>query len=77
MATLTITVVSGLGTSTASKTFSAADAQRILTAWQNITKNPSGTQDQFTAQVATYVANLLVQWTAQNETTTPAAPSLT
>lgn len=52
MATLTLTIVSGAGTSTLSKTFSAGDATRIIQAFQKNVK-PSGTQDDLTAWLCT------------------------
>ena len=43
MATLTLTVTSGLGTDASTLTFSSADATRIFNAYKNKI-NPAGTQ---------------------------------
>jgi hypothetical protein len=49
MATLTITVVSGAGTNSVTKNFSAADATRIMNAYKKA--NPNGTQADLVAWI--------------------------
>lgn len=73
MATLTVSITSGQGTTTTSKTFSAADSQRIFTAYQNKV-NPSGTQQNLTDFVTTFITNYMIQITQSNETVIPAPP---
>jgi hypothetical protein len=73
MATLSLQIVSGLGTNTATLTFSAPDAQRIFTAWQNkagpkdTNGNPIGTQAQFVNFLSQHAEDLFSHWVTMNE----------
>jgi len=77
MATLTVQVVSALGTSTKTLTFSSADATRIFTAWKAWTKQPSGTQDQMVTDFAAFLQTELGRLVLRNEQVTPIAPVMT
>jgi len=76
MATLTVQIVSGLGTSTKTLTFSAADATRIMNAFQG-QQLSGGTQDQMAAYFAGQAQRIINQWVATNETTVPQSPVMT
>lgn len=78
MATLTMTVVSGLGTNSTTLTFSAPDATRILTAFQNRV-NVNGTQSDLVAWIASKAQEDIGRLVVNNETvvTAPAPPVMT
>ncbi len=76
MATLTIQIVTGGGTTSASKTFSGPDSQRILTAYQH-NVNSAGTQQTLNDYLMKMVVGFLTATTVQSETTKPAPPSFT
>jgi len=76
VATLTIQIVTGAGTTSASKTFSAADAQRILAAYQRKI-SPGGTQQTLNDYLMTLAVNFLGGTTAQSEASSPAPPTFT
>lgn len=72
MATLTVQIVSALGTSTKTLTFSAGDASRIMNAYQGQVL-PNGTQDQLAAFICGQIQKQLNQFVIANETT-PVVP---
>lgn len=75
MATLTLTVVSALGTNATTLTFSSGDASRILTAFQNrVTAN--GTQADLVTWLASKVQEDIGRMVVNSETvvTAPAPP---
>jgi hypothetical protein len=78
MATLTLTIVSGLGTDNAVLTFSAGDATRIFNAYKNIV-NPNGVQSDLVAWMASKAKEDIVRLVMQSETTvaTPTPPVMT
>lgn len=76
MATLTVQIVSGLGTSTKTLTFSAADATRVLNAYQTQVQ-PNGTQDQLAAFLASQIEKQINQFVIANETNVVAPPVMT
>ncbi len=76
MATLTLSVTTGGGTSSQTLTFSAADASRILTAYQASIK-PGGTQADLVAFIATQINGQLTTMVVRTETVLPTPPVLT
>ena len=76
MATLTVQIVSTLGTSNKTLTFSVTDAQRILTAFQNQVTH-GGTQDQLAVYLAQQAQRLLAQLVTVNEAIPPVPPVMT
>lgn len=82
MATLTVTVVSALGTSTKTLTFSATDAQRIFDAWQawappNLDIVPPATQGQMVNYLAAMAKGQFTVWINQKERVDPTPPVFT
>lgn len=78
MATLTLTIVSALGTDSSVLTFTSGDATRIFNAFKNKV-NPNGTQADLVAWIADKTREDIVRIVMQSETTvtTPTPPTLT
>lgn len=78
MATLTLSITSGLGTDQSVLTFSSGDATRIFNAFKALV-NPSGTQADLVAWMGTKAREDILRLVVQSETvtTTPTPPSLT
>lgn len=78
MATLTLTVVSGLGTDNSVLTFSAPEATRIFNAFKALV-NPAGTQADLVTWIGTKAKEDIIRLVMQSETTvsTPTPPVLT
>lgn len=78
MATLTLTVASALGTNSSTLTFSAPDAQRILTAFQNRAV-PAGTQADLVVWMSDRIREDIARLVVNSETvvTAPTPPAMT
>lgn len=78
MATLTLTITSGLGTDASTLTFSAGEATRIFNAFKNRI-NANGTQADLVAWVASKTKEDVIRIVMESETTisTPVPPVLT
>lgn len=76
MATISLQIVSGAGTTTVSKTFSASDATRIIDAFKKLV-NATGTQQDLTNNLGAQVLNYLSRIVQQAETVIPAPPNFT
>lgn len=75
MPTLTVSITTGAGTTSATLTFNAADSGRILTAYQALIKS-GGTQADLTNWLVADIKRLVSTICVQNETVTPIPPSL-
>ena len=75
MATVTLTVVTGTTTSVTA-TFTAVDAGRVLTAYQNQVK-AGGTQQDLTNWLGGEMKSVLANLVIKSERTTPAPPAFT
>jgi len=75
MPTITLTVVTG-STTSVTATFSAADANRVLTAYQNLVK-AGGTQQDLTNWLGGEMKSELASLVIKSERTTPAPPVFT
>jgi len=73
MATLTVQITSGAGTTTSSATFSSADAQRILTDFQQTV--PNGTQQNLNDYLLSDLKLRISQFVQRAET--PTGPTFT
>lgn len=83
MATLSIQIVSALGTNNTTLTFSGPDATRIFTAWKNRAGPKdsngvaNGTQAQFVTYLAAQVQNIVNNFITVNEQTAVISPPMT
>ena len=75
MPTITLTITTG-STTTVSATFSASDASRVLTAYQNLVKS-GGTQQDLTNWLCGEIKSELSTMVIKSERTTPAPPVFT
>lgn len=75
MATLAISITTGAGTTTSSKTFSGADSTRILAAYQQQSRNPAAGQQEVTNFLMDSALDDLKQMVRRAESTTPADPA--
>jgi hypothetical protein len=80
MATLTIQIVSALGTTSKTLTFSGTDSQRIMAAYQahkNQLGGPPATQQDMTNDLAQMNREFLRGLVLRKETVYPTAPEMT
>lgn len=75
MATLSVSITTG-ATVTSSKTFSSADATRILTAYQNLIQ-PGGQPADMAAWMLGQLQKQINSLVVQNESVTPTPPTMT
>lgn len=71
MATLTISINSGSGTTSSTATFAGPDALRILQAYRNDTQVLDATQQQLNDDILSYVKRRLTDLVVRRETVTP------
>lgn len=69
MATMTLSITSGAGTTSKTVTFSGADATRIMQAFQ--VEVPAATQQDLTDNLTYYLKRRILEMVVRKETVTP------